>query len=327
MAVDLPAQIERANDIASAAEDDLRALISDAQTAASGVSSANAPTTIVAPIVAAPPFTPATDLSGAFQSDFDATWSDLEVWVRGLMADWMNTYFPTLNPNLGTSEDTWLLDVINNGYSGLPAAYEQAVWNRARSKDTLEALRMEEEAVAQFAARGFSLPPGVLANRLLQVQQEAANKSSTVARELAIKQMEIAVDMVKFAVGEVSKLRLGIAAALADFIRAWMAMPTAAADIAKAKAQMHQLLWTSSASYIQAQVAVANLSLDAQKTNAANLVEVGKFNASAFDSMTKVRVETALRSADDMAGIATAARGAQNTLVGAIEQAVINSNA
>lgn len=325
MAVDLPTQIERANDIASAAEDDLRSLIGDAQVAAGSFSSANAPAVVVAPTVTTPPFNPSVDLSAAFQLDFDATWGDLETWVRGLMSDWMNTYFPRLDTTLGTSEDAWLLSVINNGYSGLPAAYEQAIWNRARSRDTLEALRLEEEAVSQFAARGFSLPPGVLSNRLLTVQQDAANKSSTIARELAIKQMEIAVDMVKFAVGEVSKLRLGIAAALADFIRAWMAMPAAAAEIAKAKAQMHQLLWDSSARYIQAQVAVANLSLETQKTNSDLGLDVGKFNASAGNEMTKVRVETALRSAADMAGIAAAARGAQNTLVGAIEQAITNS--
>jgi len=60
---------------------------------------------------------------------------------------------------------------------------------------------------------------------LLRVQQVAADKSSTIARDSAIKQMEIAVDMVKFAIGEVSKLRLGIASALADFIRAWWHCP------------------------------------------------------------------------------------------------------
>lgn len=327
MAVDLPTQIERANTVAETAEADLRALIDTAQTAAQDYSATGPAVTVTAPVITPPPFDPTTDLSSEFQTNFDTVWSDMEVWVRGLMTDWINTYFPTLDPALGTAEDAWLLSVINNGYSGIPVAVEQAIWDRARGKDTLEALRLEEEAVASYAARGFSLPPGILANRTLQIQQEAANKSSTIARELAIKQMEIAVDMVKFAVGEVSKLRMGIAAALADFIRAWMALPTAAAEVAKARSEMHRLLWNSSADYMRAQVAIGQLSLDAQKTNAVVNVDLQKLDTTLWTEHNRMRVEAALRAADELGDVATAARGAQNTLVGAIEQNIINASA
>lgn len=319
MATDVATQIANADAVADAAETDLRALIDTAQAAASGYSTTGPAITVTAPSINAPPFNPNTDLSASFQTDFDATWSDLEVWIRGLMTDWMNTYFPILDPALGTAEDAWLLSVINSGYSGIPVALEQAIWDRARGKDTLEALRMEEESASQLSTRGFSTPPGLLYDRLLQVQQSAANKSSTIARELAIKQMEIAVDMVKFAVGEVTKLRIGIAAALADFIRAWMAMPTAAADIARAKSLMHQALWNSSADYIRAQVAIGQLSLDAQKTNALVNVDMQRLDTSLWTEHNKMRVEAALRAADNLGKVATGARSAQNTLVGAIE--------
>jgi len=236
-----------------------------------------------------------------------------------LMTEWMTTYFPTLNPSLITAEDNWLLAVVNNGYDGIPAALEQLIWERARAKDVIEAARMEEEAVAQFASRGFSMPPGVLANRVLQVQQDAANKSSTIARDLAIKQMEIAVDMVKFAIGEITKLRINTANALADFIRAVMTIPTSAADIAKSQTGLYQTLWDSSASYMNAQSTIARLDLEAKKSNQSNWTEIAKLNATFDNQATDRTVNAAIASAQLLANQASAARGAQNTLIGSIE--------
>lgn len=274
-------------------------------------------------IVTPPPFTPSIDLSATFKSDYDANLTELETWVRGLMTDWMNTYFPTLDQNLITAEDSWLLDVVNNGYSGIPATLENAIWERARSKEMVEAARLEEEATMQFSTRGFSMPPGALAGRVLQVQQEAANKSATIARDLAIKQIEVAVDMVKFAIGEITKLRLGIAQALADFIRAWMALPQAAADIAKAKAEMQRVLWNSSADYMRAQVAIAQLDLDAKKSNQANWLKASEINAQLDDQKLSRQVNAAVAAAQMLGAQASAARGAQNSLVGSISTTAV----
>lgn len=323
----LDTQLANAETVAHEAEVELRALIDSAQVvAAEAFPGGTAPITVVAPVVASLPFTPNKDISSLFQTDFDTTWSDLEAWVRGLMTDWMNTYFPTLDQTLISAEDVWLKAVINNGYSGIPVALEQQIWDRARGRDTIEAFRLEEEAVSQFASRGFSMPPGVLVDRVLQVQQEAANKSSTISREAAIKQIEIAVDMTKLAIGEVTKLRLGIAAALADFMRAWMAIPQAAAEIAKAKASMHSLLWTSSADYMRAQVSIANLSMDAQKTNSMVNLEGNKLDFDEQKTHAELRVNAALQSATQMGAIASSARGAQNTLVGVIDTTARNAS-
>lgn len=274
-------------------------------------------------VVTPPPFTPTIDLAATFKSDYDSNLASLETWVRGLMTDWMNTYFPTLNPALGVAEDSWLLNVVNNGYSGIPAALELAIWERARAKEMVEAVRLEEEAMMQFSSRGFSMPPGILAGRVLQVQQEAANKSATIARDLAIKQIEIAVDMVKFAIGEITKLRLGIAQALADYIRAWMALPQAASDIAKAKAEMQRVLWNSSADYIRAQVSIAQLDLEAKKSNQANWLRASEINANLDNDKLTREVNTAVAAAQMLGVQASAARGAQNTLVGSISTTAI----
>jgi hypothetical protein len=278
------------------------------------------PADVAAETFLVPPFTPNIQLGDTFKSDFDSVWAGMEGWVRGLMADYVNTFFPVLDPAIQTTENKWLLDVINLGYVGIPVATETAIWERARGKDTLEALRMEEEATMQFASRGFSLPPGVLANRLQAVQQEAANKSSTIARELAIKQADISVEMTKFAIGEMSKLRLGIASALADFMRAWMTLPAAAAEIARAKSELHKQLWDSSAGYIQALVSKASLKLTADKSNQDAFLESQKLALDTIIKQTNVKVQAATAAAGLMGGVASAALASQNTIahVGAV---------
>lgn len=314
-------QIADARAAATAAQAQAVTYAQNAQTAAMGYTQTGPVDDVVAQVIIPPPFDPSIHLGAEFQSTFDTTWVELETWLRGLMSDWLNTYFPTIDPLLGPAEDSWLLNVVNNGYSGIPPALERAIWERARGKEMIEAVRLENEAVSQFAARGFALPAGVLADRVLQIQQDAANKSATIARELAIKQIEIAVDMAKLAITEITKLRLGIAQALADYIRAWMAIPQAAADIAKAKAQMNQILWQSSADYIRAQVSIAQLDLDAQKMNVATNVELQKTSMSSFDAGLGRRVQAALGAATVMGNSAAASLGAQNTLVGEIASA------
>lgn len=285
-----------------------------AQTVAQGYTSL-APNSTVAPeSFSVPPFVPNQNLSTQYGTDFNSIWSGMEGWVKGLMTNYIDSHFPVLDPAIETGENAWLLNVINNGYLGIPVGVETAIWDRARSKDTLEATRMEDEASTQISSRGFSSPPGVLYNRLQLVQQDAANKSSTIGRDLAIKQTEISIEMTKFAVQEMTKLRLGIAAALADYLRAWMTLPTAAAEVAKAKAEMSRILWDSSANYIQALVSKANLKLDADKSNLNAKVTSDKINVENFLGAQKLRVDTAITAADALGKVAAAYANSMNTL-------------
>lgn len=291
-----------------------------AQTIAQGYSGLNANPTITPESFVVPVFNPNVNLAATYKTDFDSVWKDLEAWVRGLMSDYINTYFPILDPAIQAAENAWLLNVVNNGYLGIPVAVETAMWDRARAKDSQDALRMEDEAITQFAARGFSLPPGVLTNRVQVVQQEAANKASTIARDLAIKQTEISIEMTKFAVNEMTKLRLGIAAALADFMRAWMSLPTAAAEIAKAKAEINRTLWESSANYIHALVAKANLKLEADKSMLTAKVQEDDIWIRNYLGSQTLRVNAATSAAQEMGLVAAAYANSMNTMgnIGAI---------
>lgn len=306
--------ISDAKNTQAAATDKAIQYTDNAQIIAQGYITPNAPPEPTYPGVTAPPYTPDTNLAIDFDNEYNKIWVGLEDWLKQLMADWMGTYIPQLDSRLHTAADDWFYNVIVNGYLGIPVAIENAIWERSRARELLEAIRMEDEAVNHMAARGFAMPPGVLSARLLQVQAEAQDKNSTHSRDVAIKQAEISIDMTKFAIGEVTKLRLGVAQALADFMRAAMELPKAAADTARAYADCKTRLWNSSAEYLNALVNRADLELKRTSTVAGNFLESQKISVAAFDSHLNRQVQAADSAATAMGHIASAALGAQQTL-------------
>lgn len=88
------------------------------------------------------------------------------------------------------------------GGTGLDPAVEQAIWDRARSRETQTALANEAEILRQSEAFGFSLPSGTMAAQLRDAQQDHYNKLSTLSRDVAIRQAELEQENLKHAIGE-----------------------------------------------------------------------------------------------------------------------------
>lgn len=84
-----------------------------------------------------------------------------------------------------------------NGGTGLNPAVEQAIWDRARSRETQTALANEAEVMRQSEALGFQLPSGVLAAQLREAQQAYYDKLSGFSRDVAIKQAELEQENLK----------------------------------------------------------------------------------------------------------------------------------
>lgn len=77
------------------------------------------------------------------------------------------------------------------GGTGLAPAVEQAIWDRARSRETQLGLANEAEVMRSSEACGFQLPSGVLAAQLREAQQGYYDKLSGLSRDVAIKQAEL----------------------------------------------------------------------------------------------------------------------------------------
>jgi len=83
------------------------------------------------------------------------------------------------------------------GGTGLDPAVEQALWDRARSRETTLAQANQDEVMRASEAFGFQLPTGVLAVQLREAQQSYYDKLSTLSRDVSIKQAELEQENLK----------------------------------------------------------------------------------------------------------------------------------
>ena len=84
-----------------------------------------------------------------------------------------------------------LLSSRANGGTGLPAAVEQAIWDRSRSREAAVWRNGEAEVMRNSEALGYALPPGVVAAQLREAQFTSASKLSDLSRDITIKQADL----------------------------------------------------------------------------------------------------------------------------------------
>lgn len=96
----------------------------------------------------------------------------------------------TFNPTAYASTE---LDAIRaklaemlNGSIGLPTAVTAALFARARAREDMTAAKAIQEAFEEFASRGYSLPPGALAQRLAEVRQNNQNQVNSFSRDIYV---------------------------------------------------------------------------------------------------------------------------------------------
>lgn len=128
-----------------------------------------------------PPFTDA-------QIDFQASdvtavlqWSDAE-------------YVPVI-----LEEEMAVLRRMWAGGTGLPQAVEDAMWERAASREDVLVLRDVSAAMTEFAGRGFSMPPGMLVSRIDAIRTEGMIKKQALGREVLIKIADTHIENLRFA--------------------------------------------------------------------------------------------------------------------------------
>lgn len=92
------------------------------------------------------------------------------------------------------------------GGTGLPPAVEQAIWDRARDRETSIAQANVDEIQRHSEALGFRLPAGVTVAQTRQAQQSYYDKLSELSRDVSIKQADLEQANLKHAIEEGLKL-------------------------------------------------------------------------------------------------------------------------
>lgn len=109
-----------------------------------------------------------------------------------LVAPTAYTYTPgdAYASDLLTSLKAKLLERMSGG-TGLPAAVEAAIWDRARDREVATWQANIDEAQGVSEAQGFQLPSGVLAAQLRRAQVAYYDKVSGFSRDVALKQADL----------------------------------------------------------------------------------------------------------------------------------------
>lgn len=92
------------------------------------------------------------------------------------------------------------IDRMLSGLSGFPPEIEQALFDRARSREDISARKAVQEAAEEWSARGFSMPQGELARRVDEIRQRNQDAVNTLNRELTVRMHEVKVQDLRFAV-------------------------------------------------------------------------------------------------------------------------------
>lgn len=99
------------------------------------------------------------------------------------------------------------------GGTGLSAEVEQAIWDRARSRENSVSLGNELEVLRTSEGLGFKLPAGVTAAQLRSAQLETSSKNSSLSRDIAVKQADLEQTNLKEAIAE----GIGLESKLVDY--------------------------------------------------------------------------------------------------------------
>lgn len=86
------------------------------------------------------------------------------------------------------------------GGTGLPAAVEDALFARARERDSAETERAVQEAVDMWASRDFSMPPGMLAKQVNVAREQGRLKAAELNRDIMVEAAKWEIESIRFAV-------------------------------------------------------------------------------------------------------------------------------
>lgn len=274
------------------------------------------PSTITVPSLPA-------DLAADVQTAFDDAFSRLNDDARPLIQQYLADFFPDISVALTGGSEQWLIDTIANGRY-VPASVENAIWNRARDREVQDAQRAEQSLIDATAARGFDLPPGALAANIAANQTELSKKLSTLERDIAVKDFDIANENTKFAIQQAASLRVSFVGAMADFIRLATQNPNQAIDYARtvltAKTSLYDAavrLYTAQVNEQEMQTAVAlkNRGLEFQYEELGNRTYVQSRDLQI--KAAQVKAGAATSAAESLSKIAAAALATRNTMLSA----------
>lgn len=307
--------INTAKSAASDALDDAKNFAAAAQSAAATITYPGSSGTIVWTKPNLPnPIVSGTDLGAVFNTEAGNAFAALGPDYLSKWGDFINTYFPDVDGCIQANSDNWICNTIANGGTGIPAAIQDAIWQKGREEIAKDVAAARDNAYTEFSSRGFSVPAGALNYKLMQIDQQAINKAAELARETAIKNIEIEIQNIRFAVERAVQLRLGAIQGAVAYAATYLKAYDSATERGKAVVLARTQYWNTLNAYYDAFARIEALDIQVKSGNVSNTYHDNALFVDAAAKGTQQKVHAALAAAQSLGSAAAAALGSQNTL-------------
>ncbi|WP_368921278.1 hypothetical protein [Comamonas aquatica] len=220
-------------------------------------------------------------------------------------AAFIGEYFPNECDYLGKAQ-TWICNAIQNGGTGIKPAVEQQIWERDRNRILKDAQRQESDLVRSYAAKGFPMPPGALFAATQRLRSDAGDRIAQASRDVAIKQAEMEVENVRFAVEKAVTLYGNVMDAARGYIAAMAGTFNVAAQVIPSVTDSQSRLISAASEYYRARISVEDLRLRATLMPAEFAQQANAKNLDAQLSIIKNKVDAAVQAAQALSAQAAA---------------------
>lgn len=259
-----------------------------------------------------------TRVAGIDTAVFDSMYAQIIEDLANRFEDFLTNFFP-ISPSLMPAVEAWLERAITSGGTGINVAVERQIWQRDRDRLSVEASAASEQAVNQWAARGYPLPPGAAAAAITTIAMRRTEQVAAVSREAAIKAFETEIENIRFAISQAIDYRTKAISAAGDYIKALAAAPDIASKMSTQSADAQARLISAAASYYNARTNAAELSTKIEIYNADAQLKALMANQDSDANYTKMRVDAVVSQANSIGQQASAALNGLNATSQLIE--------
>jgi hypothetical protein len=209
-----------------------------------------------------------TQASGVDVTLFDSIYARIIEDLADRHAQMLDTYF-AVDPQMMAAAEEWIRRAIADGGSGINALVEARLWQRDRDRITVEASASTDEAMAQWSAKGYPLPPGAANATLQAIQRKRSADVAAVSRDTAIKAFETEIENVRFAVNAAIDYRTKALGAAGDYIRALASAPDVAARLSTQSADAQARLISAAGSFFSPFISRCQSAVDIETSSSA----------------------------------------------------------
>lgn len=130
--------------------------------------------------------------------DFDGVPPSIsEITVPNVFIDWKE---PEYKSEVLDELSHYIKKGIVEGGTGLPAPIEDALFSRARTRESRETSRAVQEAMNDWSTRNFSMPPGMLVKQVATIREQGQLRASELNRDILIEATKMEIEQIRFLV-------------------------------------------------------------------------------------------------------------------------------